>query len=86
MVTMNSILRVFSYLAGSRFDLSSKLLALSLLFAVGSTTVSAGIVQPAPGEAVTRSSITVSWTEEPGALGYMLGVGTSAASRSGGMG
>ena len=79
MVIMNSILRVFSYLAGSRLDLSSKRLALSLLLAACSTQLAAGIVQPAPGETVANSSITVSWTEEPGALGYMLGVGTSAA-------
>jgi pimeloyl-ACP methyl ester carboxylesterase len=79
MVIMDSILRVFSYLAGLRFDLSPKPLALSLLFAAASTQVAADIVQPATGATVTSSSITVSWSEEPGALGYKLGVGTSAA-------
>ncbi|MCB1690298.1 MAG: hypothetical protein KDI33_17500 [Halioglobus sp.] len=77
MKTMNMITHVFSVIPRSRSGLSSKLLGLWLLFAVGSAQVAANVVQPAPGETVTSSTVTVSWTPEPGALGYMLGVGTS---------
>ncbi|CAA0102602.1 Uncharacterised protein [Halioglobus japonicus] len=76
---MNMTLHLFSDPKRSRYDLSSNFLTLLLLLVLGSTNVAAAIVQPASGETVSSSGITVSWADEPGALGYKLGVGTSAA-------
>ena len=47
-----------------------------------SAPANAGIVQPAAGSVVGSSSIIVRWDAEPDAIGYSLGVGTSAAAVS----